>query len=586
MTDKIPARRCAIYVRKSSDEGLDMSYNSLEAQTDACAAYIASQMHEGWVKLSKTYEDGGYSGGNIVRPGLQELLADVGKGQIDIIVVYKIDRLTRSLTDFVKLNDLLDKHQVSFVAVTQQFNTSTSMGRLTLNVLLSFAQFEREVAGERIRDKFAASKKKGIWMGGPIPLGYRAEKRQLHVVPEEAEVVRHLYSRYLAVKSVQLLQKELSEQGIRSKVRKSKDGQIKGGIVMVRGAIRHMLKNPLYLGLIRNGKELHQGQHEAIVNQEQFDAVQATLNSQSPGEKARSKRPTNTLLKGIVFDATGNRLQPNFCNKKGKRYHYYTSAKRLKDTKSDPHGMRIPAGDLEHLVISVLAARLQDKSLMQQWLSQHLPIAEVPLRLKTLSELATTLSSIKHNQTEQVRQILERVTISKTALQVRLSEPSLMQIINIPQNEAEHPYRSVELEPENINSNYPRHSIIGSNENPLLIILNSHLLRSGKQVKMILGNDKNQPTALNPKLIAMAVKTRHWFDGLKSGDYRTIKEIAAEENCDKSYIGRLMSIAFLAPDILERILSGDHSATLTPERLRKACPLPLRWEDQRALLLQ
>ena len=183
MAEKMPTRRCAVYVRKSSEEGLDMSYNSLEAQTDACAAYIASQKHEGWIKLPKVYEDGGFSGGNLARPGLQELLTDVGKGQIDIIVVYKIDRLTRSLTDFAKLNDLLDKHKVSFVAVTQQFNTSTSMGRLTLNVLLSFAQFEREVAGERIRDKFAASKKKGIWMGGPIPLGYRVEKRRLLVVP-------------------------------------------------------------------------------------------------------------------------------------------------------------------------------------------------------------------------------------------------------------------------------------------------------------------------------------------------------------------------------------------------------------------
>ena len=327
MTDKTAARRCAIYVRKSSEEGLDMSYNSLEAQTDACAAYIASQKHEGWVKLPKVYEDGGFSGGNLDRPGLQELLADVGKGQIDIIIVYKIDRLTRSLTDFAKLNDLLDKHQVSFVAVTQQFNTSTSMGRLTLNVLLSFAQFEREVAGERIRDKFAASKKKGIWMGGPIPLGYRVEKRQLHVVPEEAEVVRHLFRRYLAIKSVQLLQKELAEQGIRSKIRQSKTGQTKGGTLIARGAIRHMLKNPLYLGLIRNGTEFHQGQHEAIVYQEQFDAVQSTLDSQSPGEKARAKRPTSTLLKGIAFDGNGIRLQPSFCNKKGVRYHYYASAK-------------------------------------------------------------------------------------------------------------------------------------------------------------------------------------------------------------------------------------------------------------------
>ena len=585
MADKVASRRCAIYVRKSSEEGLDMSYNSLEAQTDACAAYIASQKHEGWVRLPRAYEDGGFSGGNLARPGLQELLADVGKGQIDVIIVYKIDRLTRSLTDFAKLNDLLDKHQVSFVAVTQQFNTSTSMGRLTLNVLLSFAQFEREVSGERIRDKFAASKKKGIWMGGPIPLGYRAEKRQLHVVPEEADVVRHLFRRYLALKSVQILHKELAEQDIRSKIRQSKTGQTKGGMVMARGAIRHMLKNPLYLGLIRSGKGLHQGQHEAIVPQEQFDAVQATLDSQSPGEKARAKRPSSALLKGMAFDGSGNRLQPSFCNKKGKRYHYYTSAKRLKDTKSDPHGMRIPAGDLERLVIRATVDRLQDKSMMQAWLSQHIPIGEIPVRLKALSTLAAATHNTKQNHAEQARKILQRVTVSKTLLAIQLSESGLLQAIDIPLNEAEPTHQSDERNVDNIipiNVNTPN---MISNKSPLLITINSHLLRSGKQVKLILGNERNEALEPNPRLVALVAKTRHWFDGLKSGRYPTIKEIAVEENCDKSYVGRLMSIAFLAPDIVERILSGNHSATLTPERLRKACPLPLRWEDQRALLL-
>ena len=284
MAERTPIRRCAIYVRKSSEEGLDMSYNSLEAQSDACAAYVASQRHEGWVKLPKIYEDGGYSGGNMVRPGLQQLLTDVRDNKVDIILVYKIDRLTRSLTDFARLTETLDKHEVSFVAVTQQFNTSTSMGRLTLNVLLSFAQFEREVAGERIRDKVAASKKKGMWMGGPVPLGYAVLDRKLVIVPGEAKIVRCMFERYLQLRSVHLLQQELDQQGVRSRTRLLKDGRSLGGIALGRGAISHMLKNPLYLGQIRHAGELHKGQHEALVDQDVFDMVQATLTEHGPGE--------------------------------------------------------------------------------------------------------------------------------------------------------------------------------------------------------------------------------------------------------------------------------------------------------------
>ena len=289
MAERVTMRRCAIYVRKSSDEGLDMSYNSLEAQADACTAYIASQRHEGWMKLPKVYEDGGYSGGTMDRPGLKELLKDVDAGKVDIIVVYKIDRLTRSLTDFAKLNEVLDQHQVSFVAVTQQFNTSTSMGRLTLNVLLSFAQFEREVAGERIRDKVAASKKKGMWMGGPVPLGYAVKERKLVIVPEEAEIVRNMFARYLELRSVHLLQRELQQQGVRSRIRSLKDGRTLGGMVLGRGAISHMLKNPLYIGLIRHAGEHHEGQHEAIIDRALFDEVQDALAQSGPGEEARIK---------------------------------------------------------------------------------------------------------------------------------------------------------------------------------------------------------------------------------------------------------------------------------------------------------
>ena len=353
-------------------------------------------------------------------------------------------------------------------------------------------------------------------------------------------------------------------------------------MALARGAIRHMLKNPLYLGLIRSGKEFHQGQHIAIVDQEQFDAVQAALDSQSPGERARAKRPSSSLLKGIAFDGNGYRLQPNFCNKQGKRYRYYTSAKRLKDTRADPQGMRIPAGDLERLVIGAIADRLQDKPKMQRWLRGHIPIGNVPSRLNALSVLAAAISNAKQSYAEQIREILERVTVSKTTLEIQLSERALMETINIPQNGTELACQSNEQKSDDISASAPN---IIDNESPLAITISSHLLRSGKQVKLILGNEKNEATEPNPRLVTIVAKTRHWFDGLKSGRYPTIKHIALDEKCDKSYVGRLLSIAFLAPDIVERILAGDHSAALTPERLRKACPLPQRWEDQRALLL-
>ena len=270
MADRPPVRHCAIYTRKSSDDGLEQSFNSLDAQRDACAAYIASQRLEGWVLVEKQYDDGGLSGASLNRPAIQTLLADMAKGEIDIVVVYKVDRLTRSLADFAKLTELFDKNQASFVAVTQQFNTSTSMGRLTLNVLLSFAQFEREVAGERIRDKIAASKRRGMWMGGHPPLGYDVKDRKLVVNEQEAKRVRHICTRYLELQSVRALKKDLDASGIRSKSHIWKDGTAHGGVPISRGALYLILKSPLYRGLISHKGQIHHGEHEPIIDEDLF----------------------------------------------------------------------------------------------------------------------------------------------------------------------------------------------------------------------------------------------------------------------------------------------------------------------------
>ncbi len=582
MAERAPAKRCAIYVRKSSEEGLDMSYNSLEAQSDACAAYIASQRHEGWVKLPKVYEDGGYSGGNMERPGLQQLLVDVAAGKVDIIVVYKIDRLTRSLTDFARLNEVLDQNNVSFVAVTQQFNTSTSMGRLTLNVLLSFAQFEREVAGERIRDKVAASKKKGMWMGGPVPLGYAVKDRKLVIMPEEAEIVRSMFRRYLELRSVHLLQKELEQQGVRSRTRPLKDGRTLGGLVLGRGAIAHMLKNPIYVGLIRFQGDLHQGQHEPIIPKELFDAVQVALDEQSPGEEARIKRPAGDLLKGKVFDGSGSRMQPTCSNKKGVRYHYYTSAKRLRSAGDDPNGIRVPAGDLERLVVSAAADRLRDARQMQQWLASRAATTEFPALLKRCADLAPLTACSHSTGVSRAIDLIQKVVVTKKSVEVLISSERLQLELGIGDSSVQR--KGQRNDPDDAQGDSKGHDQAAV-DSALHIVINSHLLRCGKQVKLVLGSGPDEPQKVNPQLVDMIVRTRRWYEGLASGRYPTLRSIAVEERCDKSYVSRLLSVAFLAPDIVVRILIGDHTATLTPERLRKACPLPAGWDEQRAALL-
>src|SRR5262245_12291119 len=345
--------RCAIYTRKSSDEGLEQAFNSLDAQREACTAFILSQKHEGWTLLPAQYDDGGYSGGTMERPALMRLLADIEAGQVDVVVVYKVDRLTRALSDFAKLVEVFDRRTVSFVSITQQFNTTSSMGRLTLNVLLSFAQFEREVIGERVRDKIAASKKKGMWMGGMPPLGYDVKDRKLVVNRNEARTVIDIYRGYLALKSVRDLHDELAAAGIRSKRRVRSDGSTYGEQKIARGALYLMLQNRIYRGEITHKGQSYPGAHPAIIDQPLWEEVQAVLAQNRVGRAigARAKHPS--LLGGFVFDGSGERLTPTYAIKKGTRYRYYISSSLVREAKSKhAGGWRIPAGDLEGLVIN------------------------------------------------------------------------------------------------------------------------------------------------------------------------------------------------------------------------------------------
>src|ERR1017187_4379085 len=370
---KSPIRRCAIYTRKSSEEGLEQDFNSLQAQREACEAFIKSQAGEGWRLVKTAYDDGGLSGGTMERPALQRVLGDINQGLIDVVVVYKVDRLTRSLADFAKMVEVFDAHGVSFVAVTQQFNTTSSMGRLTLNVLLSFAQFEREVTGERIRDKIAASKKKGMWMGGFVPVGYLKRDRRLVIDEQEAETARLIFRRYNELKSVRVLKQDLDRRDLVSKVRTGKNGLTMGGKAYSRGKLYKILSNPIYKGEIRHLKICHPGQHQPIVDSELWEKTRELLAVHAVRRANGSGRPTARPLAGRLFDENGQALSPTHSVKQGRRHRYYVSRLLLNSGAGAraERGWRLPAGEIEQSVAAAAATLMEDKSVLVTAIQQR-----------------------------------------------------------------------------------------------------------------------------------------------------------------------------------------------------------------------
>jgi len=392
MTAKAPKRvRCAVYTRVSTEYGLDQEFNSLDAQHDAAEAYIRSQAHDGWTLLRTRYDDGGYSGGSTDRPALQRLLEDIRAGKIDIIVVYKVDRLTRSPADFAKLVELFDAHAASFVSVTQQFNTTSSMGRLTLNVLLSFAQFEREVTGERIRDKIAASKRKGIWVGGNVPLGYESRDKKLVIHEDEAERVRTIFRCYLELGSIGALLSDLRGRGIVSKMHTRSDGRTVGGIPFTRGPLAYLLHNRCYVGEVVHRGQVYPGEHQALLDRDLFEAVQRRLGEQR-ATRATGRADSEAMLLGRIFDDRGNRMTPSHCRKAGTKYRYYTSA-ALTQGQPELAGSisRVPAPEIEAVVGSAVRHHLDDDTLedTRQLIRAH--VARVEVRP---AELAITLTAV------------------------------------------------------------------------------------------------------------------------------------------------------------------------------------------------
>jgi DNA invertase Pin-like site-specific DNA recombinase len=413
--------RCAVYTRKSSEEGLDMEFNSLDAQREACEAYIASQKAEGWVLVRDQYDDGGFSGGTLERPALKRLLTNIEDGHIDVIVVYKIDRLSRSLMDFAKLVEVFDRRNVTFVSVTQSFNTTTSMGRLTLNVLLSFAQFEREVIGERIRDKFAASRKKGMWMGGFVPLGYKVENRKLVIDESEAAVVRMIFELFVKMGSATVLTKELSDEGIKTR----------RGKLIDKGFLYKLLNNRVYVGEAVHKGTAYPGEHEAIISRTLWDKVHAILQESPRTRAAYTRAQTSALLKGLIFGPTGCAMSPTHTRKKGKLYRYYVSQAVLKHgPEACPVG-RVPAAEIEAAVIDQLRHLLRTPEIIVgTWIVARQTInemteADVRSALESLDPIWDELFPAE--QARIVRLLVERVDVGVDGIELRLRADGIVQ---------------------------------------------------------------------------------------------------------------------------------------------------------------
>jgi DNA invertase Pin-like site-specific DNA recombinase len=519
---KEQAVKCAIYTRVSTDQGLDQEFNSLDAQYEASKAYIRSQAHAGWTQIRSRYDDGGFSGGDTDRPALQQLLEDVRTGRIDVIVVYKVDRLTRSLADFAKLVELFDKHNVSFVSVTQQFNTTTSMGRLTLNVLLSFAQFEREVTSERIRDKIAASKRKGLWVGGMAPLGYDTKDRQITVNEVEAETVRTIFQRYLDLGSLNLLMADLRRRGIVTKRRTLKTGKRVGGIPFARGALAHLLRNRFYIGEVKFKGEILPGEQPAIIERDLFDAVQAKLTEQA-NNHTTARMQSEALLMGRLFDDRGNRMSPSHARKGGIKYRYYLSW-ALIDGRSEQAGTvsRVPAAEIESVVARSVREHLNLSQAVENKIVIDTHIRRVEIHPQQLSiHLCENAASDDEAQKVEIIRLPWQKQPSKRRREILL-----------PSSQASADARPIRSE-------------------------------------------------TRATLIAAIARGRRWLDELVTTPGATAASIAERERCSPRKINMTISLAFLSPVLVKAALDGRLPRGVGVTRL---CDMPAEWSRQHLAL--
>jgi site-specific DNA recombinase len=520
--------RCAIYTRVSTDHGLDQEFNSLDAQYEAASAYIKSQAHAGWTLIRSRYDDGGYSGGSTDRPDLQKLLDDIRSRKIDVIVVYKVDRLTRSLADFAKLVELFDAHGVSFVSVTQQFNTTTSMGRLTLNVLLSFAQFEREVTSERIRDKIAASKRKGLWVGGTLPLGYEMKDGKIAIVEEEAELVRSIFRRYLELGSVNELLRDLRERNIRTKTRLLSKGATRGGIPFGRGALYYMLSNHFYIGEVKYKNEILPGEQPPIMDRALFEAVRQKSRAQW-SHRTIVRNKSDHLLAGLLFDDAGHRMIPTHATKAGVRYRYYVSTPVLHGeakTASAGSVSRVPAADVEDVIVKSLEhlAANQGKS------------ATATLPLGDRGDLAELVAGI---------------VVHRDRLIIKLKSDNADEASDRPDD------RLLTIPWQKPPSKKSRQ-----------ILLPHSASRSDVRPAQF---------ERRARLVSAIARGRRWLDDVVSGRVTTVAQLCTRENCSVRQVNMTISLAFLAPNLVKAAVEGRLPRGIGVERLRDQ---PTEWSRQ------
>jgi len=535
--------RCAIYTRVSTDRGLDQEFNSLDAQYDAASAYIRSQAHAGWTLVPTRYDDGGYSGGSTARPALRQLLEDLKARRVNVIVVYKVDRLTRSLADFAKLVELFDGHNVSFVSVTQQFNTTTSMGRLTLNVLLSFAQFEREVTSERIRDKVAASKRKGLWVGGMVPLGYELKDGKLLIVEKEADEITTIFRRYLELGSVNRLVVDLRDRGFRTKVRQLSTGHTRGGVAFTQGPLFYILRNRFYVGEVRYKDEIFPGPQPALMDRALFDAVQTMLSDQW-SHRTITRTKSAALLAGLLFDEACNRMVPTHATKNRVRYHYYVSEPHLRGATKSPLGAisRVPAADIEAAVMKAISAhRDPNGPRTENHQSNHEMVAARVARIDVHKhQLFVRLKASNTKQAAESDDLLER---DRPLSFEDAANPVLLIPWRKPPSKR---FREIMLPPS-----VSRHEV--------------RPIRSERRTALI-------------KAIA---RGRLWLDEIISGRIADVEHIAKREKCTARQVNMTISLAFLAPTIVKAAVEGRLPRGVGVASLRDAPP---EWSRQLEML--
>ena len=534
--NKPTRKRCAIYTRKSTDEGLEQDFNSLDAQREACSAYILSQAGEGWEQIDEHYNDGGWSGGSMERPAIKQLMDDVLASKVDIIVVYKVDRLTRSLADFAKIVEILDNKGASFVSVTQAFNTTTSMGRLTLNVLLSFAQFEREVTGERIRDKIAASKRKGMWMGGTVPHGYYVHDRKLMKHDKEAEEVRYIFCRYLELGSTLKLIDDLAAKGIRTRERTLGCGRKIGNVNFGRGPLGHFLKNQVYIGKTKHKDAVYDGEHDAIIDIETFEKVQALIASNNNNKRTSKNAKLPSLLAGLIVDPDGRPMSPSRGQKGDKQYCYYVT--RFKPGEDKSTICRLPAGEVDRLVLDALCRTLKtsspqgDQGCKVKWQKDLNQAAELVDRLHSLP---------RHEQKAILIEYGARIEVKEDSIDVTFTNDEITSAISTPAN----------------------------------------LVRRGNELRLALPPSHIAPSVGKVdrtlvKLVAQGFAAR---DHLVAGKYTS-----QLETYDRKHLLRLARVSWLAPDIISAILEGRHPVQLTARHLLRCSDVPMDWQQQRSFL--